>query len=121
MQNNSDHGDQKKINGSRVYDRKVLTPGKSIVYENYKETKDRIDKLIKEHITEIVLDCKSVEYMDSAGLEFLLNTHEELRDQGGALKITGLNAVCRDILMATRLINSLYVYEDIYEAVTSRL
>jgi hypothetical protein len=30
-----------------------------------------------------------------------------------------LNAVCRDILLATRLINALLVYEDIAEALRS--
>ena len=98
--------------------RTLLNPGKSITHENCQEIKDRIDTQIKQQKTEIILDCKAVAFLDSAALELLLQTHEELRRQGGALKIAGLNQVCQDILVATRLIHTLYVYEDIHKAVT---
>jgi hypothetical protein len=36
------------------------------------------------------------------------------------LKIVGLNTVCRDILIVTRLINVFNIYSDVPEAVRSR-
>lgn len=118
MQNNSDHDQPAKISSMKAGGRTVLSPGNSITHENCQEIKERIDAQIKEQKTEIILDCKAVAFLDSAALELLLQTHEELSKQGGALKIAGLNPVCRDILVATRLVNTFDVYEDIHKAVT---
>lgn len=95
----------------------VLAPQKSITYENCQEFKDCFDEVINQNKTEIILDCKSVKFLDSEALELLAKTHAELKSRGGALKIIDLSAVCRDILVATRLITVLYVYDDIHKAV----
>lgn len=120
MQNKLDKDKSARIRSMKSGNRAVLTPGKSIVYETCQELKDRIDVLIQQYKTEIILDFKGVGFLDSAALELLLETHDELRGQGGTLKIVGLNPICRDILVATRMINVLHVYKDIHEAVTSR-
>jgi anti-anti-sigma factor len=67
--------------------------------------------------TEIILDCKGLSFLDSEALQLLVNMHDELRNRSGKLKIVGLNAVCRDIMIVTRLINVFYVYENIHDAV----
>ena len=59
--------------------------------------------------------------MDSEALEFLLRAHEDLKNLGGILKIVCLNSVCSDILLATRLSNVLNIYEDVHDAIRSRL
>jgi anti-anti-sigma factor len=69
--------------------------------------------------TRILLDCKTTDFIDSKALELLIQLHEDLEKRGGILKITSLNPVCRDILLATRLINTLNVYDDIAEALRS--
>ncbi len=56
--------------------------------------------------------------MDSEALELLVRMHEELRNRDNILRIIGLNDVCRDIFLATRLIY-LHVYDDIHEAIKS--
>ena len=75
--------------------------------------------MVNQNQTRLILDCKTAAFMDSKALELMLKLHNTLKDRDGALKITGLNAVCRDILLATRLINVLHVYEDIAEALRS--
>ena len=89
-QNNSEQNEQKKIGGMNKGGRTVLSPKNSITYERCQEIKDLIDEQIGQHKTEIILDCKAVLFLDSAALELLLQTHNELREQGGALKISGL-------------------------------
>jgi anti-anti-sigma factor len=120
MQNSIDHDEPKKISSIKTGGRAILTPGKSIIREKCQGLKDHIDALKEERKNEIILDCKAVAFLDSVALELLLQTHDELRKQGGALKIAGLNSICRDILVATRLINVLYVYENVHKAVTNR-
>jgi len=67
--------------------------------------------------TEIILDCQGLTFLDSEAMELLIRMHEELKEKSGALKLIGLNDVCRDILIATRLMNILNVYKDIHGAI----
>ncbi|MBL7181178.1 MAG: STAS domain-containing protein [Desulfobacterales bacterium] len=116
----SDTDQQKpKIGIKKVGASSVLTPGESLTYQNCKELEDLIQGLINKNQTRIILDFKTAAFMDSKALELMLQLHNTLKHRGGALKITGLNAVCRDILLATRLVNVLHVYEDIAEALRS--
>lgn len=101
--------------------RAVLTPKSQITYENCHELKEKIDDAIQRNKTDIILDCKHVGLLDSVAMELLLQTHDELINKGGVLKIVGLNDVCQDILLATRTIHLLFVYKDIHEAVTSSI
>jgi anti-anti-sigma factor len=64
----------------------------------------------------MVLDFKAVSFIDSQGLELLLAIHDVVVGSGGVVKIVGLNAVCRDILVATRMINLFQVYGELPEA-----
>ena len=106
-----------KIGTARVSSRTILAPKESLTYQNCEELETMFNDSLSRYKTEIILDCKAVSFMDSEALELLLRFHEELRNRGGRLKIIGLNAVCRDILNATRIINVLNVYEDIHQAV----
>ena len=117
MSNSSENDASSKIGGTKVEGRVVLTPESSITYENCNEIEEKIDDELQQNKTEIILDFKHVELLDSAALEVLVQTHVELKSNGGALKIVGLNEVCRDILVATRIINLLFVYKDIHEAI----
>ena len=113
--------EHKKIDGMNMGGRTVLTPKSQITYENCHELEEQIDDAIQRNKTDIILDCKRVGLLDSAALQLLIQTHDELKNKGGALKIVGLNDVCRDILLVTRLINVLFVYKDIHEAVTNTI
>ena len=103
---------------TRVGNRTVLTPKKSITYENREELHATFEECTKQQRSDIILDCKAISYMDSEALELLVHMHEELRNQGNLLKIIGLNDVCRDIFVATRLIH-LHIYQDMHEAIKS--
>jgi anti-anti-sigma factor len=118
MSYSSEHHDPEKIGSNIVGGRIVLAPESSITYENCSEIEERIEDVIQQNKTEIILDFKHVNFLDSAALEILVKTHTELISRGGALKIIGLNEICRDILLATRIINLFFVYKDMHEAIT---
>ncbi len=118
MSYSSEYDTSGKIGGTKIGNQVVLTPESSITYENCSEIEERIEDAIQQNKTEIILDFKHVGLLDSAALEILVQTHTELISRGGALKIIGLNEVCRDILLATRIINLLFVYKDMHEAIT---
>ncbi len=117
MADSPEYTEHSKIVRMDISNRVILTPGSSITYENRQVIEKVINDAIQENKTDIILDCKNVELMDSVALELLIQTHNELKDRGGALKLFGLNDVCRDILLVTRVINELFVYKDIQEAI----
>ena len=96
---------------------KILSPKESLTYENCEELEAAFNECINQYKNKIILDCKGISFIDSEGLELLVRIDEKLRKRGGILKIVALNAVCRDIFIATRLINIFHVYKDIYEAI----
>lgn len=119
MADNTTENGQLKTGITKVGASNVLTPRESLTYQNCEKFEALANELISKNQTRIIIDCKSTPFIDSKALELLLRLHNELKNKGGTLKITGLNAVCRDILLATRLVNALHVYEDIAEALRS--
>jgi len=105
-----------KTRSMNINGRTVLMPEGSITYEECLEIEKKIDDAIHQNKVNIILDCKHVSFLDSAALELLVQSHITLKGRGGTLKIVGLNDVCRDILVVTRIINALFVYKDIHEA-----
>ena len=102
---------------SKVGVRTILTPKVSLSYQNIEELATALEDCIRQFKTEVILDCKSVKFLDSSVLELLVRVHNDLKGNGGVLKIIGLNQNGRDILYATRLINVLNVFKDIHEAI----
>ena len=105
---------------SKVGPRTILAPNMSLTDQNLEELTAVFNDCIRQPKTEVILDCQSVKFFDSAVLELLVRTHSDLKDTGGALKIIGLNEIGRDIFYATRLVNLLNVFEDIHEAIRNK-
>lgn len=99
----------------------VITVKEPITYQNCKELEDCIQGAAGESQTAIILECKAVGYVDSGALEMLLRLQEKVRERGMQLKIVSLNAVCRDIMIVTRLINQFTVYASVQEAIKESL
>ena len=97
--------------------RSILTLGESITYLNCDEYETRMQSVIGGNQSTIILDCKGVSFLDSMALEMLLRMQESIRGRGHQMRIVGLNAVCQDILVATRLINHFHTYKDMQEAI----
>jgi len=112
--------DSSRIGTSRVGTNVVLTPRESLTAANCDEFETMFGRIVQQEPPGLILDLKSVPVLDSLSLEMLIRIHDAMKGQGNALKLTNLNAVCRDILIVTRLINFLHVYEDVAEAARSR-
>jgi anti-anti-sigma factor len=99
--------------------RAVLAPKEALTFQNCKALAAKFQEFMNQGKTEIILDCKAVSFIDSAALELLIKIHDDLKARGGVLKLIELDEVCADILLATRLINVFFVYENIHQAVKS--
>ena len=117
MADNSIGGSTAKITRSRVGTRAVITLGGAVTPRDI-ETLDHIkNELTEENRNEVILDLKSVSFLDSASLEYILKLHIDLKSRSGYLKLINVNSLCRDIFVATRLINTFLIFQDIHEAI----
>ncbi len=110
-----------KIHVGTVGVNTVLTIKESLTFQTCEELQKVFNQVFNRSRNRIVLDVKAVQYMDSQALELLLTMHDSLTNSGGILKIAGLTGTCRDILVATRLINLFHVYGDLPEALRGGL
>ena len=94
----------------------VVTIKQSLIGQMSEELQATFDQIASKNRGRVVLDFKAVSFIDSQGLELLLAIHDAVVGSGGVVKIVGLNAVCRDILVSTRMINLFQVYGELPEA-----
>ena len=87
------------------------------------EIVDRLRPLLELYLEEgqphVVLDLQGVPLIDSAGLELLLDIHEQYQQRGGALKLSSVNALCAEILKVSGVGRQLETYSDTGAAVGS--
>lgn len=74
------------------------------------------DYIQHKHIVELVVDFEKTTFVDSEGLEALLNAKKACEDMFGQLKLAGLDENCRKILEITRLEHQFEIHQDIQQA-----
>jgi anti-anti-sigma factor len=109
-----------RISIAKMGNHMVLTLRGSLTHETCDPLETRVNDLIHHKKQWVILDFKSVPFIDSRALEALLRVNDALKKHGGALKLIGLSPVCRDILIATRLINFFHTFDDIHQAIRAK-
>lgn len=87
-----------------------IEPENPIANGGVQELKSIIEDCFKENEFKIVINFHSVPYIDSEGLEVLLEILKEVRKRGGSIKISDPNPVCSDIFAATRFNTIFEIY-----------
>ncbi len=67
----------------------------------------------------IVLDLSDTEEVCLLGMVAISSIFNKCRQNGGALKITGLNPIVRRAFRKTNLINTIEVYDEVLDAIKS--
>ncbi|MBI2481218.1 MAG: STAS domain-containing protein [Planctomycetia bacterium] len=67
----------------------------------------------------VVLDCRNIPLIDSAGLERLLDLRDRFQKKTGVLKLAGVNPLCHDILTVTGVSSYFEVFPEVSQAVGS--
>ena len=80
---------------------------------------DSVQNVISRGQKGIVLDMSNVGFIDSAGLESLLELRDGCHEGGRALKLAAMEENCAKILEVTRLSHEFDTYEDLAQAVKS--
>ncbi len=61
---------------------------------------EEVEKAVKE-TDNLVLDCRKLDYISSAGLRSVLRAQKGMVEKKGTMKVTGVNDVVRDIFDIT--------------------
>ncbi len=79
--------------------------------------KKTVKDLIDDKNINIVFDLTNTRYVDSSGLGFFIGTLKTLKENHGALHITGLNEHIKGLFQLINLTNIFEIFEDAKDAV----
>ena len=80
---------------------------------NVREFKETMQALVGPTATRVVFDLQGVKFIDSSGLEALLDATENAEQAGGGVRIVNAPEITHDILIATRLSTRIELHNDV--------
>ena len=99
----------------------VLKPDGPLAGDDAGSFLTQLRQAVRRRMGRIAVDCSMVPFLDSAGLEGLVDVTDELSESGQALKLCGLNETVRQTLELTGVASQFEYFEDINAAVRSFL
>ena len=90
-----------------------------LMEETAHSLRETAESLMEGGDLQIVVDLGSVPFIDSPGLETLLDLKTMAEDRGGVFSLSCANELCRDILAATRLDQTILTHPTVEEACRS--
>ncbi len=93
--------------------------GKLTIGEGDALLREKINSLIQQGHTNLLLNLGEVPYVDSAGLGEIVRTFTTVKHQGGTLKLINLTKRIKDLLTITKLLTVFDTYDSEAEAVGS--
>lgn len=99
----------------------VLRPVGSLSLEEVTQFKSSLADVMVKSLGRVVVDASGISYVDSRGLEVLVEASDGLARSGRALRLCGVNELLREVLDLTELAERFELYEDANSAVRSFL
>ena len=93
--------------------------GKLTIGEGEELLREKINSLMQQGHTNLLLNLGEVPYVDSAGLGEIVRTFTTVKHQGGTLKLVNLTKRIKDLLTITKLLTVFDTYDSEAEAVGS--
>lgn len=99
----------------------VLTPRGPVVGDDAEALRNQGARAITESMARMVINAEAVVYLDSKGIEAMLDLADELAEAGQVLKICACNETVREVLEITETAAMFEHFEDVPSAVRSFL
>ncbi|MBZ0171976.1 MAG: STAS domain-containing protein [Phycisphaerales bacterium] len=99
----------------------VVQPDGALTEADADGFRARMNEAISGSMGRLVLDAGEIVYVDSAGLEALLDVSEKLGESGRVLKLTRVNETLREVFDLTQTTGSFECFDDVNAAVRSFL
>jgi anti-sigma B factor antagonist len=105
----------RQVGGGTVVD----INGRIVLGEESAALRDLVCDLLSKGQKQILFNLGDVNYIDSAGLGYLVSAFSSVRKQGGELKLLNLTSKVHDVLQITRLYTVFDVLDSEAAAVNS--
>jgi anti-anti-sigma factor len=99
----------------------VLRPHGPLALDDALRFKRRVEDAVSKSLGRVVLDTSGIPYLDSRGLEALVDLSERLAESGQALKLCGANETLREVFDLADVSALFEQFEDVNTAVRSFL
>src|SRR5215207_6898374 len=106
---------ERRIGNVTVLDLK----GRLVLEDGDAVLRARVNELIEQDRTQIVLNLKDITYIDSCGVGVLIAKLVSMRNKGGDLRLLNLTERSRRLMEISQLLNVFAIYESEPEAVSS--
>lgn len=90
-----------------------------LIVGNRQELKTVIEQALGQGARKLVIDCTDTGYIDSSGLGALVTMARKAREQGGELRLAGLNDDLRSLFALTKLDTLFMIGSTVDEALES--
>lgn len=87
--------------------------------EQQPKLQELLDQCFDTTPPKVVLDMQKIPLVDGSGLELLLDVRDTCEMRGGGIKLSGPNALCREIFTICGLNADFDVYQDVKSAIGS--
>ena len=99
----------------------VVKPDGPLTGTDADKFKARLLEIAGKTLGRVVLDISAVSYVDSRGLESLVDVTQQLSASGKALKLCAANETLRQVMMLTGVSSQFEHFEDANSAIRSFL
>lgn len=93
--------------------------GKLTIGDGDELLKDKINSLVQQGHTKLILNLADVPYIDSGGLGQVVRTFTTVKQHNGSLKLMNVTKRIEDLLAITKLLTVFDVFETEQEALQS--
>ena len=93
-----------------------ITPEFALIGENINALDKEVKKCLETNEQRLVIDFECVPFIDSEGLEKLLEYYNQCRRNGGSLEIYNPNPLCNEILNVTCITDYIDIYFNLEQA-----
>jgi anti-sigma B factor antagonist len=97
----------------------IISGDEPLQYESCDRFLGTVEPILRRGQPRLVIDLGRISFVDSAGLETLLEVRDRCAQRGGVCKLAAANALCRDILAATGIGNEFEVADSLIDGAGS--
>jgi anti-anti-sigma factor len=99
----------------------VVKPQGPLVAQDADQFRAHLQGVIERSLGRLIVDASSIAFVDSRGLEALVNASDELSSSGLSLKLCGTSDTLREVLELTGLAERFEHFTDVQAGVRSFL
>ena len=99
----------------------IVKPSGALIADDADRLKTNLSEAVRTTLGRVVVDASAMPFVDSRGIEALLDVSDELAQGGRALKLAAATPTVREALDLTGAAESMEFYDDVHLAVRSFL